>query len=90
MFGVDFEAIRPIEAVPKISPRPILFIQGDQDDGVPLADATALFKASGSPMTQLWIVPGAGHSKAYFADPQEYVQRIGSFFDSALRAGIAP
>ncbi len=90
MFGVDFEAIKPVDTVRRISPRPMMFIHGDQDDGVPVADAEKLFEACDNPKSQLWLVPGAGHTKAYAANPQGYLQRIDSFFDSALSPEPTP
>jgi uncharacterized protein len=85
MFGVNFDAVKPVNAVPKIWPRPVLFIQGTDDDGVSIADATRLVRATKNPLTQLWIVPWAGHTKSYATAPEEYTNRICAFFDAALR-----
>jgi dipeptidyl aminopeptidase/acylaminoacyl peptidase len=85
MYGVDFTAIRPVDAVPKIAPRPILFIHGEADDVIPVAQAYKLYKASTNPADQLWIVPQAGHTGAYKLHPEEYMDRVNSFFDAALK-----
>jgi pimeloyl-ACP methyl ester carboxylesterase len=59
---------------------PVLFIHGAEDDGVPAADAHALYLASGNQLDELCVVPGAGHSQAYAVNPAEYVDRITAFF----------
>jgi pimeloyl-ACP methyl ester carboxylesterase len=83
MYGVDFTAIRPIEAVPDIAPRPIFFIHGDTDDTIPADHAERLLEASGNPDNILWIVPG-GHTSAYHDYPVEFIDRVTAFFDAAL------
>jgi len=53
----------PLLAVKKISPIPLLIIQGDKDAIVPVHDAVQLYDAALEPK-RLWIVPGAGHIQA--------------------------
>jgi pimeloyl-ACP methyl ester carboxylesterase len=83
MYGVDFAAIRPIEVVDKITPRPILFIHGEADDMIPADHARRLLEASQNPDNILWLVPG-GHTSAYHDYPVEFIERVASFFDAAL------
>jgi dipeptidyl aminopeptidase/acylaminoacyl peptidase len=85
MYGVDFAAIRPVDCVPKIAPRPILFIHGGADDVIPVAHAHRLLQASQNPENQLWIVPQAGHTSSYKSQPDEYINKVTSFFDTALK-----
>ena len=85
MYGVDFNAVRPVEFVAEIAPRPVFFIHGELDDTVPVAHADRLMQASESPDSRLWVVPEAGHVRAYVTHPEEYIDRITSFFDAALR-----
>jgi uncharacterized protein len=85
MYGIDFPAIRPVEAVPKIAPRPVLFIHGEADDVIPVAQSYKLFEASKNNENQMWTVPGAGHTASYKLHPDEYMGRISSFFDSAIK-----
>jgi fermentation-respiration switch protein FrsA (DUF1100 family) len=85
MYGIDFTAIKPIEVVGDIAPRPIFFIQGELDDTVPVAHAYSLLEASNNPLNQLWLVPDAGHVEAYATHPEEYMDRVTAFFDGALR-----
>jgi fermentation-respiration switch protein FrsA (DUF1100 family) len=83
MYGVDFTAIRPVEAVPKIAPRPIFFIHGETDDMIPVSHAERLYQAAANPADELWVVPG-GHTSAYHDQPDEFIERVTAFFDDAL------
>jgi fermentation-respiration switch protein FrsA (DUF1100 family) len=85
MYGIDFTAVKPVEVVGDIAPRPILFIQGALDDTVPPAHAQSLLEASNNPLNQLWLLPDVGHVEAYVTYPEEYMDRVTSFFDDALR-----
>lgn len=85
IYGVDFVAIKPVESVAEIAPRPVLFIHGELDGTVPIEHAYRLLQASQSPESQLWVVPQAGHVKSYITHPQEYIDRIIAFFAGALR-----
>jgi len=84
MYGVDFNAVRPVELVAEISPRPVLFIHGELDDVVPLEHVYRLQEVSQNGTSQLWVAPGARHVRAYIMYPEEYMDRITTFFDSAL------
>jgi fermentation-respiration switch protein FrsA (DUF1100 family) len=71
-FAVD-DAHRPIEAIARISPVPVLIVQGEEDAIVPTTHAQALYAAAGEPKA-LWLVQGAGHNGA-FQSPQ-YRRRL--------------
>ena len=85
MFGVDFTAIKPVEYITDIVPRPILFIHGKLDDVFPCEHSVRLYQAAGNPDNQLWLVPNAGHVRSFMVYPDEYMERILSFFDSGLK-----
>jgi fermentation-respiration switch protein FrsA (DUF1100 family) len=84
IFGVDFAAIRPVDVVSNIAPRPVLFIHGDADDMIPADHAERLLAASRNPADQLWIVPQTGHTQAFKEHPEEFMSRVTSFFDESL------
>lgn len=88
MFGVDFTAVKPVEAVPSIAPRPVFFIHGDADEVVPVAHAGCLLEASENPEDIVWIVPGAEHVRSYYTVPEEYLARVLAFLESSF--GAAP
>lgn len=85
MYGVDFTAIKPVEVVGDIAPRPILFIHGELDDTVPVEHAYSLLEASNNPLNQLWLISDVGHVEAYITYPEEYMSQVTGFFDDALR-----
>lgn len=82
-YGYRFAALRPVEVVGQIAPRPLLIIHGDRDSVTPVGDAHALFAAAGEGK-ELWIVPGAPHCGAYFADRRVYLSRVADFFAQGL------
>ena len=73
-----YKKIDPVHSVANIS-CPILFIQGDNDDLVPISDAYKLHKASDNALDDLWIVPNASHTQAYHTNPATYIDRVTSF-----------
>ncbi|HLZ29758.1 MAG TPA: alpha/beta hydrolase [Chloroflexota bacterium] len=85
---VDPSALRPVDVIGRISPRPILVTHGTLDEIVPLNHAYTLFKAAEEPK-ELWIVPGARHVEARDLDPDDYFERIERFLGQALNpAGL--
>jgi fermentation-respiration switch protein FrsA (DUF1100 family) len=82
-YGYPFEAVRPIDVVPMIAPRPLLIIHGTADTVIPSEHAERLYAAAGEPK-ELWLVENAAHCWAYFADRLTYVERVVRFFDQAL------
>lgn len=71
--------VRPIDHVAQISPRPILFIHGEFDDFLPTHHHLALFDAAKEPK-ELWLAPGSSHAMARLDHPEEYLQRVHTFF----------
>jgi len=69
--------------VDDIAPRPLLLIRGL--DGQPQEALNRVYHAAARAPKALWEVPGAGHTAALSAQPQEYEQRVVGFFDRALR-----
>lgn len=55
-----FAALRPVDVIGRISPRPLLIVHGTADDVVPVADAGRLYAAAAEPK-ELRLIPGAGH-----------------------------
>lgn len=84
-YGYQFEAVRPVDVVGEIAPRPLLIIHGAADALIPVEQGQRLYDAAGEPK-ELWIVPDAIHCGAYFVDRPGYVERVTAFFDRALGA----
>lgn len=83
LHGYRFGAVRPLQAVRTIAPRPIFIIHGSEDTVTPVAHARMLYEAAGEPK-ELWIEDGAPHVGAYFSDREGYVRRVTGFFDRWL------
>ena len=75
--------ISPVAVISKISPRPILIIQGGKDDNIPVGSGQQLFDAAKIPK-ELWFIPSARHTTADADFPLEYEARIIAFFDRYL------
>jgi fermentation-respiration switch protein FrsA (DUF1100 family) len=82
-YGYRFGAVRPIEAVAAISPRPLLLIHGGADTLIPVSHAHEFYAAAREPKER-WIVEGVDHCGAYFADRAGYVKRVAAFFEQYL------
>jgi alpha-beta hydrolase superfamily lysophospholipase len=81
--GYRFSSARPVDAVARLAPRPVFVIHGSADTTVPVEHARRLCEAAGEPR-QLWVVEGAEHCGAYFADRAAYCRRVIGFFDQYL------
>lgn len=82
--GVDLHEVRPIDDLPQISPRPILFIHGELDEIIDVENARRLYAAAGDPK-ELYIIPNVGHGGLPQAEPEEFERRVAGFFDQYLR-----
>lgn len=72
---------RPVDAVARIAPLPLLLMHGDRDAVVPVGHARRLFEAAGEPKT-LWIVPGAAHTAALRS--MEWRDRLAGWLDGVV------
>jgi uncharacterized protein len=68
----------PVDAVAKISPRPILLMQGSADKMVPPHDVQILYDHAGDPKN-IWIGDGAGHCQLAHKYPDEYRTHVLDF-----------
>jgi pimeloyl-ACP methyl ester carboxylesterase len=86
LVGADVTKARPLDAIARISPRPILLIHSADDDNAttPVEGARKLFAAAGEPK-ELWVAPRGGHVGAINAFPDEYRARVIAFLRGALR-----
>lgn len=74
--------LSPVEAVPRIAPRPLLVVHGDRDGYFPLDHPRMLAEAAGD-LGELWVEPGMGHAE--HASGEELLHRIGDW--AVARAG---
>lgn len=79
----DSSAGSPIkEQVPLIAPRPILFIAAGREN-LESALARRYHELAGE-YSELWIIPDVAHLGGVLTHPEEYTERMLSFFDSHL------
>ncbi len=81
--GCRLEEVAPVRWVSHVAPRPLLFIQGENDPFVPARDFARLWRTAREPKER-WVVPGAGHREADKLYPAAYRQRVLAFFDRHL------
>jgi uncharacterized protein len=83
VYGVRTDDLIPIRFARSWGDRPVLLIHGESDTTVPIGQALELASNLGESCKTLTL-PGVEHVQAYQADPEAYVQTVGSFFDSHL------
>lgn len=80
-FKCRFPSVR--KAIPRMTPRPMLFIHGAADSYLPLEQSLRLYALAGQPK-YLWIAPGARHNQAVIRHPDRYRDITVAFFDRHL------
>lgn len=83
-FGLDVDAVKPIEQVRAHPERAFLFIRCEDDMTVYPHHGAEMKAASANPATQLWTVPDCGHVKAFITHPAEWEARVTSFLEGQL------
>jgi len=79
----------PISVLGALEPRPLFFIHGGADAVTSVQHSRRLYDSYRGPR-EIWIVQGAQHVGAYFADRHLYMERVSGFFARHLglqRAG---
>lgn len=62
---------------------PVLFIHGEKDSYIPVAQSQQLYNVARGPKS-IWIVPDARHNQCMKIDPDGYARRIVSFLSEHL------
>ena len=78
----------PRDILSSLEPRPLFFIHGGADDMTSVNHSRRLYDAYRGPR-EIWIVQGAPHTGAYFADRQLYVERVAGFFARHLGLDVS-
>src|SRR5437773_2617253 len=81
-------ACRPIDVLSALEPRPLFFIHGGADALTNVNHSRRLYDAYRGPR-EIWIVQGAPHTGAYFADRPLYVERVAGFFARHLGLDVS-
>ena len=73
----------PIAMLGALEPRPLFFIHGGADLTTGVHHSRRLHDNYRGPR-EIWVVQGAPHTGAYFADRELYVERVAAFFGRHL------
>jgi pimeloyl-ACP methyl ester carboxylesterase len=87
LYGMNFYAVRPVDIVASIAPRPIFFIHGTGDTFVPPSNMDVLAAAArteANAHVQTWLVPKASHAQSFHTEGDVYVDRVVAFYTAAL------
>ncbi|MBI5744164.1 MAG: alpha/beta hydrolase [Elusimicrobia bacterium] len=79
----DPEPFSPVYNITGVK-MPVMFINGDNDDLVPEADAERLFGLCPSEKKQMWVVAGASHAKCAEVGGEVYRNKVSAFFKDNL------
>jgi fermentation-respiration switch protein FrsA (DUF1100 family) len=77
------EQADPVRWVAKLAPRPLVIVHGQKDDQTTPDNGEKLFQAAQEPK-QIWRTPDARHAESWKLYPEEYRERMRTFFDDAL------
>ncbi len=88
-YPVEFSRVAPINAVTRITPRPLLLLHGAKDKIVNLADARDLYGAAGYPK-ELRILTESQHGIMPDALRQQTEEEVAQFFCNGLPARSYP
>ena len=84
---MDFYAVRPVDIVASIAPRPLFFIHGTSDTFIPTSNMNILAAAARTvpdAHIQTWLVPGARHAQSFNTEGAVYVDRVVAFYNATL------
>lgn len=83
VYGINMKALAPIRVVARLD-YPVLLIHGTADTRISPSHAERMKQASPYQETELWLVEGAEHVKAYRTSPQEYIERVAGYYEERL------
>lgn len=78
LYGIDISILVPDRVVAQLD-YPILLIHGTADTRIPHEHSERVHRAA-HPDSILWSVSGADHGDSFDLHPQEYVERVSSYF----------
>jgi uncharacterized protein len=79
---------RPIDVLSALERRPLFFIHGGADEITSVNHSRRLYGSYRGPR-EIWVVQGAPHAGAYFADRPLYVERVAGFFARHLGLDVS-
>ena len=86
-YGYEFDKCRPIDDV-KNSGVPICFIHGAADKFIFPHHSERMFAACKNNLSELHLVPDAGHARSYLADNDGYRKIVSDFLDKIEKVSL--
>lgn len=83
-YGFDIDQAKPVNTLPAVTGRHIFLIHGTEDKDILPEHFYMLQKAGGSNIAETWVAQGAKHVSTYEVYPEEYMQRVTTFFKQNL------
>jgi fermentation-respiration switch protein FrsA (DUF1100 family) len=84
LLDFDVNQTRPETVLSQVQNRHIFLTHGDADNTVPIREFYRLKAVGGSNIVGTWVVAGADHTQAHDLFPQEYLQKVETFFKDNL------
>jgi pimeloyl-ACP methyl ester carboxylesterase len=81
--GLNVFRLEPLVQAGKLSPLPVLFIHGDKDEYTKISELEKMVSDAG-PNAECWRVADAGHRNIDQLYPDEYINKVLSFFEHWL------
>jgi pimeloyl-ACP methyl ester carboxylesterase len=82
LFDIDIGALVPERVVADLD-YPLLIIHGEADTRIPVEHGIRVHMASHTD-SELWLVEGVDHVDAFLTHPEEYTERVASYFEDRL------
>lgn len=83
--GVDLRSVRPIDAIDKIWPRPVMVVHATGDEIIPFEEGERLYRAASLPKQSLWV-QGGSHN-GLLQDP-DVLKAVEAFIKSAAPSPV--
>ena len=88
LYGIDLSKLAPEHTIKSVDV-PILVIHGKADTHIPTEHGIRVHEAAHSE-SEIWIVPGSDHGQAFHSFPDDYVERVVSYFRTHLSGEATP
>ena len=82
LYAIDIGELTPVKAVARLN-YPILVMHGTDDQRIPFDHGRRVYQAA-HPESEFWINTGLEHVEAFSTYPDEYVERVATYFNERL------
>ncbi len=82
-FGWDMNAVRPVDELAKVPPRPVMIIGCKDDEMIAVSHFEQLSEAA--PEAQTWLLEHCTHGRTYNAEPALFEEKVIGFFKDNLK-----